>query len=301
MSRLLIDPALPTGPKLATASDTAKLLHFLGLCYAASALSDGFVPEGVARKLTQASYRQFTQAIEHLSTVQPGCAHPSWERRDGGWFLHDYDDPLYRNPMRSGRKTHEDKQRAGAEGGKKSVQTRLERYGTAQPLTSPTEADPEAPNISASKQAPEADPPEGLKLPSSRLPSSPFVLSGDKAIQEGNGAPAHPWARVSRATLIGHVGGWFLDFKQWRDIKPQTRVDLEADATAMVDLGIPGDQLHAILVGLATKRDPDDVNRLSYFWQPVQDEQHARTKQQAGSHARTDEGITRIKPTIPAA
>jgi hypothetical protein len=127
------------------------------------------------------------------------------------------------------------------------------------------------------------------------------LVYGDAVVHDpANGRPAHPWATVSRATLIGHVGGWFLNWKQWHDIKPQTRVDLEADATAMVDIGIPGDHLHAILTELATKRDSDDVNRLSYFWQPVQDEAHARTKQQPPSHARNDDGPTRIRPAAPA-
>jgi hypothetical protein len=146
VSRLLIDPAMPTGPKFAGASDTAKLLHFLGLCYAAHAVSDGFVPEAVARKLTSASHKQFDQAIAHLTSVQPGCENPSWETRAGGWFLHDYDDPLYGNPMKEdSEKRREQKVKAGAAGGKKSAQARLARYGTAQPPSSKPEAEPEAP------------------------------------------------------------------------------------------------------------------------------------------------------------
>src|SRR5258708_5351591 len=135
-----------SGPKFAAAPDHAKLLHVLALCYAAEARTDGFVPAAVAKKLTKARPSQFEAAIEHLTAVQPGCTNPSWEQHEGGWILHDYDDPLYGNPMKADEEVRRvQKSRAGHEGGKKSAQVRAEKYGTAQPLSSATEAGPEAP------------------------------------------------------------------------------------------------------------------------------------------------------------
>lgn len=148
-----------SGLKFASAPDAAKLLHFMALCYAAENLTDGYITESAARKLTKARGRDFERAIEHLSTTQPGCTNPSWELQAGDqaqpngdraqpnrvWFLHHYDDPLYDNPMKAGLdKRREQKSRAGVEGGKKSAEARAKKYGTARPLNSAREADPEA-------------------------------------------------------------------------------------------------------------------------------------------------------------
>lgn len=124
--------------------------------------------------------------------------------------------------------------------------------------------------------------------------------SGDDAVLVGgrrNGA-RDPWD-VSTATLAGHVGGWFLSWKQWSQVKAKTRADLDADSKAMAELGIPGPQLHTDLETLAARVDPDDVNRLSYFWQPIQELQSERLKQQGRSHTRT-EGFSRAGPHLPS-
>ena len=122
-------------------------------------------------------------------------------------------------------------------------------------------------------------------------------LFGDK-VTEGATHGASSWSHVSQVVLAGHVQGWFLNWKGWSDIKADTRRDLIADSQAMVKLRIPGDQLHEDLEALGARHDPDDVNRLSYFWQPLQDLQSERLKHQGRSQTRPD-GLSKLDPHLP--
>lgn len=124
------------------------------------------------------------------------------------------------------------------------------------------------------------------------------ILSGDDVVHEQANGTAGAWGRVSPATLVGHVGAWFLGWKQWNDVKPPTHADLQADAKAIVGLGIPGDELHAFLDELGQRTDPDDVMRLSYFWQPIQDLQSESRKTSARSQTRSS-GLSRLSLSIP--
>ncbi len=336
MSRLLIDPAMPTGPKFAAASDTAKLLHFLGLCYAAHAVTDGFVPEAVARKLTSSTRRQFDQAIAHLTSVQPGCENPSWESRPGGWFIHDYDDPLYGNPMREdSEKRREQKVKAGAEGGKKSALARLRKYGTAQPPGSNPEAPPEAPAskhpeatasspaskgaLSKQTEAPRSTTPPrvgarahvrvaqraALPFPSSPDPSVTPDIPGEKELSSGrgddavlvaNGSTPSPQIRVLRLL------DWFMARRGWSTWSSADTQKREAtQAIRIIELGLPLPEVLTKLDAWWSESDPDDrPSSLEYFWTRLQDEQHQRLKQEGRSHVRT-EGFAKVHPSAAAA
>ena len=330
MSRLLIDPSMPNGAKFAGASDLAKLLHFLGLCYAASNLSDGFVPEPIARKLTRADRKQFDRAIAHLSSVQPGCDHPSWEARPGGWFLHDYDDPLYDNPMREGlEKRREQKVKAGAAGGKKSALARLEKYGTAQPPSSKPEAEPEAPpsklfeapaSNSASAAAttsPEADSKlaragaHAQPLPSSPSPSTPdpSATPGTSGVKEMSGEHGDNAVLVasngdaSRATLLRtdavHLVDWLLVNRGDHTFGSREEQESElTTATQMLQLGQSYPQILAHLKRYRAEMDPDDIaSSLSYYYVRIQDDVHTALKQKRGPHV--DSGPTKLSESLP--
>lgn len=326
MAKLLIDPTLPDGPKFVDAPELAFSLHMKALCYTARSLTDGFVPAGVARRLVKASSREFQRAITHLSAVQFGCSSASWEERPGGWYLHDYDDPQYANPMRAdSEQAARTRQLAGKTGGLKSAAARRAKYGSAQPkrttsaqaASSPPEANPEAVARSqfgdvassegdeAPKQTPNDRPPKQSKLPALRTTTTDTLRdkdnvskeSGDNATSVANGSgPGGAWAACSTLALRGHITTWFLAWRGWTNVRPTTHAQLEKDAKAMADLDIPGDQLYDGLQELASKSDRDDVNGLSYFWQPLQDWHHASTKQQR-SHASSE--LTKLAPSIP--
>ncbi len=334
MSRLLVDPAMLNGAKFAGATDHAKLLHFLGLCYAASALTDGFVPEVIARKLTHADRKTFDRSMAHLSSVQPGCDHPSWESRLGGWFLHDYDDPIYGNPLREDlEKRREQKVKAGAEGGKKSALARLEKYGTAQPPSSKPEAQPEAPaskhpeapastSASESPTPPaEADPKlahagaqAGIRALSLPFPSLPLVTDthGDVVKVGVNGRPTDTprlptdlkgwsdWDQLSESARVGRV----MDFLPAKRGDHQT-LDAEkyqhelSVSKQVVSLALVGPVLKKHLNVWWDESDPDDrPSSLEYFWTRMQQLENEGLKQQSRPHARTS-GLSRISESLP--
>ena len=335
MSRLLIDPALPEGAKFTGASELAFSLHIKALCYCARALTDGFVPASKVYGLVHASKAAVDMALKHLTTTQPGCANPSWEIRPGGWYLHDYDDPQYMNPMRAEVQELTEKRRMAAQkGGLTSVKNRRQKYGSAQPvkntipeddLSSAPEANveptPEAlastltepPTSGFASAAPDSSPKQTSKHPSrsqSNLPAlrstytdvlrdrDTSFLSGDEVVHKPANGTAHSWNQVSQSVLVGHVSGWFLAWKGWGNIKADTRRDLLTDSQAMVQLGIPGDDLHDMLATVAAGHDPDEVNRLSFFWQPVQELQSERLKTSGRSHTRIS-GPTRLSESLP--
>jgi hypothetical protein len=377
-----------SGPKFAAAPDHAKLLHVLALCYAAEARTDGFVPAAVARKLTNARPSQFEAAIEHLTSVQPGCTNPSWEQHEGGWILHDYDYPLYGNPMKADHEVRrEQKVKAGREGGKASAQARLEKHGTSQPirmntadlhhksntaqhetittstqnsaeptepsvsrppkgrgvdktredregsasttdlvipstqdaapLSSATEAEPEAPaskhphapaSVGASVDSPSKPPPapeagpklaragaHAQPLPSLPHPSSP-TTHGDPVTEVANDTAPKP-----APTEVQHVKGWLFGKRGWNDVTRDTHLHEEAIAKQILSLGTPWSDLQHQLDAMWEQTDADDrPSSLAYFWTRLQDEAHARTKQQPPSHARNDSGTTKLSPVLPA-
>jgi len=333
LSRLLIDPALPNGPKFAGASDTAKLLHFLALCYAANAVTDGFIPEPIARRLTSASRKQFDEAVAHLSSVQPGCEHPSWEARPGGWFLHDYDDPLYGNPMREdSEKRREQKVKAGAEGGKKSALARLAKYGTAQPPSSKPEAEleapaskrPEAPASAPASTGPSpkqteahrsTTPPRVGARPHARVahaealpfPSSPdpSVTPGTSGVKETSGEHGDNAVLVAdsngaaAATQAVHLVDWLLVNRGDATFKTRAEQEHElATATQMLQLGLSYPEVLARLQAYRDAMDPDDVaSSLGFYYGRLQDDVHAELKA-SPPHARSGK-LTRLSPTLP--
>ena len=125
---------MPFSLKFVGAPELAIALHFKALCHSALMLTDGFIATTKPYELVKARRQDVDRAITHLSTTQPGCDNPSWVERPGGWFLHDYDDPIYANPLRETvRALQEVRAKAASAAGKASARARREKYGTAQP------------------------------------------------------------------------------------------------------------------------------------------------------------------------
>lgn len=85
MTYARLDDIFPEHPKVAALSDRAFRVHVRGICYSAKVLSDGFVPQALAKQWGAASVR---------SLVSEGL----WSVENGGYLIHDY---LDYNPSRS--------------------------------------------------------------------------------------------------------------------------------------------------------------------------------------------------------
>jgi hypothetical protein len=324
MGKLLIDPSLPEGPKFIGAPELAFSLHVKALCYCARALTDGFVPSGNARELVKkASSREFQRALNHLITVQPGCANPSWEERPGGWFLHDYDDPQYANPLRAeSQQRARTRQIAGKSGGQRSADVRREKYGSAQPLRTPSaqslssapeanaEASPEAPfdgvASSGAEASPKQTPRTTPKLPALHSTTTDVhgdhknvsIRHGDNALQvPANGAvPDQPSPETQAVKLLD----WLLVSRGSGSFRSRDEQEQEhAIAVQLVGLGLPLPELLATLQGYRDAADPDEVgSSLKFYWMRTQDDAHDVLKQQQRPHARTD-GLTKAAESLP--
>src|SRR5205807_7601540 len=106
MGYIRIQDTMPEGPKFDGVPSTAGWLHTCALAFcarqAATNVADGFVPAGRVYKLTNDPPAAVQKAIQWLVKPRPGCLNPLWHAVDGGWSIHDYDDPEYGNPTRAG-------------------------------------------------------------------------------------------------------------------------------------------------------------------------------------------------------
>jgi hypothetical protein len=126
-----------------------------------------------------------------------------------------------------------------------------------------------------------------------------------KATSEHGDAVVHDQANGTAAkpapTEVQHVKGWLFGKRGWNDVTRDTHLREEAIAKQILSLGATWSDLQQQLDVMWDETDPDDrPSSLAYFWTRLQDEAHARIKQQPPSHARTDEGPTRISPKAPA-
>lgn len=140
MSFALLDDRLTEHPKWLITSSAAHDMFIAAICYCARLLTDGFVPMAQIRKLIE--HDAPLQVAEELAEAHPpGYTSGLFDRHPNGYLVHDY---LDWNPSRdvvlAKRERRAD---AGRQGGKNSVATRRERYGTAQP-EGRSEANPEA-------------------------------------------------------------------------------------------------------------------------------------------------------------
>jgi hypothetical protein len=170
MSRVLLEAGMPNSPKFVSAPFGTLELWFRGLTYAASSKTDGFIPEQALAKVVAPDLHHRTLAVlvRHLTTVQPRCSNPSWHVVEGGYLIHDYDDPQFFNP---GSKSTDRARINGSMGGQRSAEARRKKYGTAQPLISIPEATPEDPPSKPAEALPPPFPTNGI----SNNPPSPLT------------------------------------------------------------------------------------------------------------------------------
>jgi hypothetical protein len=316
MSRLLIEPAMPFGPKFASGPELAVSLHFKALCHSALMLTDGFIAADKPYELVKARRQDVEKAIKHLTTTQPGCDNPSWEERLGGWFLHDYDDPIYANPLRETVRTQQlARTKSAAAAGKASARVRRERFGTAQPPR--VQPSNDSPNDSFER--PFGDQAKSEMAPSNDSPNDPsrtartypamrstntdvhgveeHVLTkhGDTVTDGANG-PARP----SLSTQAVRISDWLLMNRGDHTFgSREEQVRELATATQMLQLGLSFPDVMSRLEQYRDAMDPDAIaSSLSFYYGHLQDEAHTAMKAPR-AHTRTD-GLTKIAPSTPA-
>jgi len=83
MTWVKLDDGFCDHPKVLAAGPAAGWLYVAGLCYAGRFLTDGFIPSGVERKLTDLP----RPGVLVAKLLDVGL----WEEVDGGWWIHDFD------------------------------------------------------------------------------------------------------------------------------------------------------------------------------------------------------------------
>ena len=90
MSWLKLDDQFFDHPKVVQAGRDAAWLHIAGMLYCARYLTDGFIPQGMVRRLTDVDRPE--ECAHTLVAVR------LWEEAQGGYLVHDY---LHYNPSRA--------------------------------------------------------------------------------------------------------------------------------------------------------------------------------------------------------
>src|SRR5690606_28795392 len=85
MAWIKLDDGFFRNPKIVALSPESKLIYLAGLCYAGSALTDGFIPENAVRMLaSDAAVSAPAKRAKEL--VDAGL----WVRNARGYDIHDY-------------------------------------------------------------------------------------------------------------------------------------------------------------------------------------------------------------------
>lgn len=116
MAWLRVDDGMADHPKILTAGPLALTLQIRAMCYTSRHETDGFLPDSVIASLTAGLEAPAQAPAWPDAMVNTGL----WERRDGGFFVHDF---LDYNPSKVERqRIRRIKQRAGKLGGKAKSQ-----------------------------------------------------------------------------------------------------------------------------------------------------------------------------------
>jgi hypothetical protein len=137
MSWVKIDDKFTEHPKLISVSPLGIALQVAALCYANTHLTDGFIPYNVVQKLISFRFSPPGDNIIYTISVTSGmqgedvdCDMISnwlvdagvWEAVDGGFYIHDY--PVYQPLKNDVLGIHDERSKAGKQGGIKSGDTR---------------------------------------------------------------------------------------------------------------------------------------------------------------------------------
>jgi hypothetical protein len=140
-------------PKIVGLSLEAECVFYRSCVYVNRQQSQGFIPAGALAHLARGKGpRQRDEIAAALVAAR------LWHEQPGGWEVHDWQQ--YARPARNTDALRE----AGARGGRRSVEIRTEKYGSAQPgvrldnaeVNSPPEATPEAMSKPPASKPPEA-------------------------------------------------------------------------------------------------------------------------------------------------
>jgi len=138
MSWARLDDDLLDSPQIVSVEALAELFYFRARIYVEKHRSRGFVPNGAVRSLTRGldAYRLHPsgRAVQPLDLVGQLVKVDLLTRDEGGIQVVGWE--RWTRPERD----REELRAAGRRGGKRSVEVRRDKYGTAQPV----EANPEA-------------------------------------------------------------------------------------------------------------------------------------------------------------
>jgi hypothetical protein len=115
MAWMKIETSAPRNRKFLKAGPGPSWLWLCGLAYCQEGLTDGFIPDEALKYLgvRESVARQFAQRLETFQL---------WHRVEGGWRIHDYLE--HNKPAHEVMGIRDRRQKAGAEGGKASGESR---------------------------------------------------------------------------------------------------------------------------------------------------------------------------------
>lgn len=92
-----LDDQFPDHPKVSAAGPCGAWLHVCGIAYCNRHLTDGFIPAGVAHRLTNFDGIDISRSRDDLyehanceSIARDLCNVGLWEEATGGYLIHDY-------------------------------------------------------------------------------------------------------------------------------------------------------------------------------------------------------------------
>jgi hypothetical protein len=131
-----LDDNFPHHPKVVAAGPIAALIQVRAICYCARHLTDGFLPDAVVpelllgfdgigiyapRRLREGKLATVGYDADELDWVAIMLRHGLWEKRKGGYYVHDY--PDY-NPTRADVLAEREARRKGGLKGAKITNTK---------------------------------------------------------------------------------------------------------------------------------------------------------------------------------
>jgi hypothetical protein len=153
MAHVQLDLDFLTHPKTLATSPLAQLLFIRSLIYAASHLTDGFIPEAalpqLSYDLTQYERLHYKPSNVHASTPRQVTLeeikkelvfHKRWKKCSGGFRIHDYLD--YQLSKRQVLQLIENKRKAGQAGGVAAAIARAQASAVAKSKQTSTESNP---------------------------------------------------------------------------------------------------------------------------------------------------------------
>jgi len=226
-----LDDQFPDHPKIAKAGPCAAWLHVCGIAYSNRHLTDGFIPLGVAHRLTDFAHYAMTNGMEGYDlTCEMMAARlvdvALWDEVDGGYQIHDYHD--FQPSKAEVEALRKARSEAGKLGGKASAQARAEA-SVKQELDQSLEQS--ASNGSSKIEANFNPVPVPKPLPPKRLTQVPAFTSYEGHESQSQGGKTPRTQRLLDACGIYGPDRIDAEIKFFRALKNAT----ESDVVAAID------------------------------------------------------------------